>query len=122
MTVEGEHVYRVSLLGTLVHNNCPKGGTYKLVDPAEDAVRRTGRTGDLTAREKQLARGPDTKDLDFHVDRRTDVYAQQRGREQIIYEQHPEALFENGGLNKIRGIRTDHPNLQDYLDAAKEVE
>jgi len=27
MTVEGEHVYRVSLLGALVHNNCPQSPT-----------------------------------------------------------------------------------------------
>ncbi|RCS42324.1 hypothetical protein DTL42_19280 [Bremerella cremea] len=51
MTVEGEHVYRVSTLGALVHNTCPPGdgadvpndGLGKLVkvdspDPAADAL------------------------------------------------------------------------------------
>jgi hypothetical protein len=35
MTVEDEHVYRVSMLGALVHNNCPGEGP---VDPNDTWV------------------------------------------------------------------------------------
>tara|TARA_R110002020_G_scaffold233021_1_gene444672 strand:+ start:1659 stop:1832 length:174 start_codon:yes stop_codon:yes gene_type:complete len=56
------------------------------------------------------------------IDRRTDNYEAQRGREHIIYEKYPEARFVFGGLNKIRAIRPNHPKLEDYLKAAKELE
>lgn len=42
-------------------------------------------------REKQHANNSETEDLQFDVDRRTDDYAEQRGREHVIHEQHPEA-------------------------------
>jgi len=46
---------------------------------------RAGRTKDLARREKELGRNH--PDLEFKVDKRTDDYAQQRGREEIIYNQ-----------------------------------
>ena len=33
MTVEGEHVYRVSMMGALVHNNCPPGAPNNISRP-----------------------------------------------------------------------------------------
>jgi hypothetical protein len=84
-------------------------------------VQRTGRSKDLDARRRAHANHPETKDLDFEIDRRTDVYAEQRGREQIIYDAHPEALLENGGLNKIRGISPTNPRLQEYLEAGRRL-
>ena len=50
MTVEGEHVYRVSLLGALVHNNCPVDDVtlYRAVKPEELADIQT--TGQLINR------------------------------------------------------------------------
>ena len=55
--------------------------------------------------------------VDFEVDRRTDDYAQQRGREQVIYDQHPEA-----DLNRQRPISPRNKNCKKYLDAAKKVD
>jgi hypothetical protein len=93
-----------------------KGGTYKLVDPDTGQVMRTGRSGNLAQRQAQHARDPELSDYDFEVDRRTDIYAQQRGREQIIHDQY------DPPLNKIRPIRPDNPNRQKYLDAGQELE
>lgn len=96
------------------------GGTYKLLDDAGN-VSRTGRTNDLLRRQTEHARSPETKNLRFKVDQKTDDYAQQRGREQIIHDQHPEARIENGGLNKQNPISKGNPNRQDYLDSAKDL-
>jgi hypothetical protein len=98
-------------------NAKPKGGTYKLKDPETGRVRRTGRTNDLDRRMAEHRSDLKTKDLKFEVDRRTDNYAQQRGREQIIYDQHPGA-----DLNKNRPIDPRNPNKKKYMDAAKEIE
>ena len=132
--VDDLHTYAVGRAGVLAHNtngegagepaggaNAPnaqqaKGGTYKLVDPETGQVVRTGRTKNLAQREGQHARDPELSDYKFEVDRRTDKYAQQRGREQIIHDQY------DPPLNKIRPIRPDNPNRQKYLDAGKELE
>jgi RHS repeat-associated protein len=95
----------------------PKGGTYKLKDVITGKVRRTGRSKDLNVRRQQHARDPTTKDLEFEVDRRTDDYAAQRGREQILYDLHPEA-----DLNKIRGISLSNPDFDDYMDAGRALD
>jgi RHS repeat-associated protein len=98
----------------------PKGGTYLLVD-ADGIVRRTGRTFDLQTRQYRHSIAPSTKDLFFKVDKLSDNYAALRGREQIIHDLYPSALIENGGLNKIRGIRPDHPSRDVYLDAGRKL-
>ncbi|MDF1743640.1 MAG: hypothetical protein P1V19_08085 [Gimesia sp.] len=104
-----------------MHNNyLAKGGTYKLLD-SNGKVVRTGRTKNLVARKKAHSYNSDTKGLKFKTDRRTDDYAAQRGREQIIYDRHPEARLENGGLNKIRAIRANHLLLEKYLGAGREL-
>ena len=93
-----------------------KGGTYKLRN-FENEVKRTGRSKNLERRKGQHARSEETKDLEFEVDRRTDNYPEQRGREHRIWEEHPEARAENGGLNKAKPIRDNHPGRQGYLDS-----
>ena len=93
----------------------PKGGTYKLTDPETGKVMRTGRTTDLKARMGQHRRNPGTKRFDFEVDKRTNIYDQLRGREQIIHDKY------NPPLNKIRPISPRNPNRQNYLDAAREL-
>lgn len=124
LEVHCEHVYRIGKCGVLVHNNygnqLPNGGTYKLRD-ANGNVARTGSTRDLGRREAELARHPDTKDLDFEIDRRTNNYAAQRGREQIIYDQHPEAQLGNGGLNRIRPISPLNDRIDEYLAAGAKL-
>jgi hypothetical protein len=94
----------------------PKGGTYKLSDPETGRVRRTGRTNDLRRREGEHGRNPETKDLEFEIDRRTDSYPAQRGREQRIYDQHPEA-----DLNRRRPISPKNPRLEEYLREGDEL-
>jgi RHS repeat-associated protein len=98
-----------------------KGGTYKLVDKETDEVKRTGRSNDLDRRRTEHANAEETKDLEFKVDRKTDDYAEQRGREQIIYEEHPEAQLKNGGLNKQQPISPTNPNKPDYMEAGKKL-
>ena len=93
-----------------------KGGTYKLVDPRTGKVMRTGRTCDLARRQAEHARHADTKHLRFEVDMYTDNHAAQRGREQIIHDLY------DPPMNKIRPIRRNHPNMREYLDAARKLE
>ncbi len=87
-----------------------RGGTYKLTDPETKQVRRTGRTNNLLRREREHARHPTTKGLEFEVDKETDSYAAQRGREQRIWEQHPEA-----DLNRRRPISAKNSRREGYL-------
>jgi hypothetical protein len=54
----------------------------------------------------------------FRPEYRTDNYWEQRGLEQVLYNRHPEAMLANGGFNKIRAIREDHPLMNEYMDAA----
>jgi RHS repeat-associated protein len=93
-----------------------KGGTYKLVDPSTGDVARTGRTNNLDRRLDEHALSPETKGLKFEVDRQTDNYAEQRGREQVLHDQHKPPL------NKIQPISPRNPKRSDYLDAAKKLE
>jgi hypothetical protein len=87
-----------------------QGGTYKLRDPKTGEVRRTGRTNDLERREAEHARHPDTRRLKFEVDKKTNSYPAQRGREQRIWEEHPEA-----DLNRRRPIDPRNPRRKEYL-------
>jgi len=105
------------LMTTGSGGSAARGGTYKLKDADTGQVKRTGRTNDLNRRRGEHRRSNETKDLEFEVDRRTDNYAQQRGREQVIHDQHPEA-----DLNKKSPISPNNPRRNEYLDAAKELE
>ena len=89
-----------------------RGGTYLLRDPETEQVMRTGRTKDLERRAREHRRDDETADFVFEVDRRTDVYAQQRGREQILHEKC------RPPLNKISPISAKNPRRQEYLEAA----
>jgi len=76
---------------------------------------KTGRSKTLATREKQLARKH--ADLEFKVDKRTDIYNQQRGREDIIYnQQNPPAP-----LDKIRPISPSNQNAEVYREAGKQL-
>ncbi len=94
-----------------------KGGTYKLRDPETGKVRRTGETKDLERRKKEHQRGKETSDLDFEVDRRSDDRAARRGREQEIYDRHPDA-----DLNKKQPISPRNPRREEYMEAGKKLE
>jgi hypothetical protein len=81
-------------------------------------VVRTGRTSDLTARQAAHFNDPVLGDFQFNVEYRTDLYAEQRGLEQLLYERYPGARIENGGFNMIRGISPSNRNLDTYMQAA----
>jgi hypothetical protein len=59
-------------------------------------------------------------DYQFTVEHRTDNYAEQRGLEQMLFDQHPEAQAVNGGFNKIRAISPLNPRRGLYLQAARD--
>lgn len=94
----------------------PKGGTYLLLHPETGQVLRTGRTKDLERRRKEHARELETELLEFQVDRYTDSYAEQRGREQIIHDLY------DPPLDLIQPISPRNPRRQKYLDAAQRLE
>lgn len=96
-----------------------RGGVYTLRDEA-GAVVRTGRTSNLAAREAAHANDPVLGDFRFNVEYRTDVYAEQRGLEQVLYDRYPEAMQVNGGFNKIGAISPSNPNILSYTQAAQD--
>ena len=87
-----------------------KGGTYKFVDKETGEVVRTGRTNDLKRRAGEHQRDPKLSGYKFEVDRKTDSYAAQRGREQIIHDQYKPRL------NKIEPISRRNPRRGGYLE------
>lgn len=93
-----------------------RGGVYSLRDEAGNVV-RTGRTKDLAARESSHFNDPVLGDFQFNTEYRTDVYAEQRGLEQMLYDRYPGAQAANGGFNKIRGISRSNPNLDVYMQS-----
>nr|WP_232528198.1 RHS repeat-associated core domain-containing protein [Microbacterium sp. MAH-37] len=96
-----------------------KGGVYTLRDELGNVV-RTGRSKDLAARRSVHRRDPVLGQYAFRIEQRTDVYAEQRGLEHMLYEQFPGARAANGGYNKIRAISPFNPKKQSYLDAARD--
>ena len=97
-------------------DDAAKGGTYVLKN-ADGGVVRTGRTKDLARRQDQHRK--EFPELEFSVDKRTDNYAAQRGREYDLYNENPLAKEANGGLNKIKPIRDNNPKKNDYLRAGR---
>jgi predicted GIY-YIG superfamily endonuclease len=122
--VEGTARYLVGACGVVVHNSpcseaaeqAAKGGTYVLKN-SDGTVVRTGRTNDLARRENEHLR--DHPDLDFHVDKYTDDYAAQRGREQDLHDANPSAHAANGGLDKIKPISDRNKRRGRYLEAGR---
>jgi predicted GIY-YIG superfamily endonuclease len=114
----------VGACGVVVHNSpcseaaeqAAKGGTYVLKN-SDGTVVRTGRTNDLARRENEHLR--DHPDLDFHVDKYTDDYAAQRGREQDLHDANPSAHAANGGLDKIKPISDRNKRRGRYLEAGR---
>jgi hypothetical protein len=71
----------------------------------------------LAARESAHAGDPVLRDFDFQIEFRTDSYSEQRGLEQTLYDQNPQAMQVNGGFNKIRGISLTNSNVEPYMQA-----
>lgn len=93
----------------LVHN---AGGVYALKDQNTGEILRTGRTKNLPQRELQHRRDPELPPHQFEILHETDIYAQQRGLEQIAHEAY------NPPLNKINPISPSNPNKPAYMKAA----
>lgn len=114
LEVAGTHTYFVGDALLWVHNDCaPRGGTYILRDPETKQVMRTGRTRDLARRQREHGRDPALRDLTFEPVHRTDVYAEQRGLEQLLHDTY------NPPLNYIRPISLLNPMRNYYLNAAR---
>ena len=90
-----------------------RGGTYVLKD-ADGVIVRSGRTNDFVRRQAEHARDPALKKYNFEEVHKTDVYAEQRGLEQILHETH------SPQLNKIRGVDPNNPKAPTYKSAAEE--
>jgi hypothetical protein len=90
----------------------PRGGTYLLRHPTTGRVMRTGRTADLHGRELDHLRDPLLRRYKFKAVHHTDVYAEQRGLEEILDQTY------RPPLNQRRPIYINNPNLERYLLAA----
>jgi hypothetical protein len=97
---------------SFAHNQL-RGGAYLLRDPETGGVMRTGRSGDLLRRQAEHFRDPAHKAFDFEPIYRTDVYAEQRGLEQLLHDLY------NPPLNRINPISPKNPNRSEYMDAAE---
>jgi RHS repeat-associated protein len=93
-----------------------EGGVYTLQD-GSNVVSYVGRTSNLANR--ALQHGDTYPDYTFNVAYDTDSYAEQRGLEQMLLDANPQAMYENGGLNRIRGISLTNPNCEQYMNAAQ---
>jgi hypothetical protein len=91
-----------------------KGGTYVLQDPDTGQVMKTGRTNDHHRRGLEHRRHPDTEDLRYRLESRTNDYPVQRGHEQMLHDEY------NPPLDKIRPISPKNPRREEYLKAARE--
>ncbi len=103
--VEDYHTYYVSEAKVLVHNSgpCPvKGGVYVLKDG--EKVVRTCRIKDLAKREIPHANDAELGKFKFETKHKTDVHAEQRGLEDMLYRKNPSAQSVNGGFNKIKAM------------------
>ena len=89
-----------------------KGGTYVLKDKKTKEIVYCGRSCDLTRRQTEQARDPIKGKLEFEEVHRTDKYAEQRGLEQKLYDEH------NPRLNKRRPVDPKNPNAANYRQAA----
>ena len=97
-------------------DDAAKGGTYLLRKADETGdVMRTGRTNDLARRRGEHARDPRTQDLEFEVDRCTDCYAAQRGREQVIHDRYKPPL------NRVNPVSPNNPRREEYVQAAEKI-
>jgi hypothetical protein len=105
----------VKMAATGSDSNPPTGGTYILRDPNTQQIMRTGRAKTLSKRKSDHKRDQNLKDFIFEVDKRTNDYASQRGREQIIHDLHKPPL------NKIEPISPRNKNRQKYLDAGRKL-
>jgi hypothetical protein len=90
-----------------------RGGTYVLRD-VEGVIVRSGRTKDFARRKAEHARDPILGKFEFETVHKTDIYAEQRGLEQILHINYKPQL------NKIGGISPKNPNAQKYNQAAQD--
>jgi hypothetical protein len=86
---------------------------YLLRDAETGQVMRTGRTSDLLKRELQHARDPALSSYDFEPVFSTDVYAEQRGLEQMLHDTY------NPPLNFQNPIYEFNSNRAAYMNAAR---
>lgn len=98
----------------LQNSRLPKGGTYILRDRETGEIVRSGRTNNLMRREIEHARSNKFRDYDFEVVHRTDIYAEQRGLEQMLHDSFKPQL------NRIRPINPLNPRRSNYIKAAEE--
>ena len=85
-----------------------RGGVYTLRDPVTNQVMRVGRTKDLWRRMLEHGRGPFAQWL-FKVEFRTNVYAAQRGLEQLLFE------WSGAPADLVAPIAVENANLFEYL-------
>jgi len=118
-TVEGNHNYFIlskdydyGQTCVLVHNN-EACGVYALKDRHTGDIVRTGRTNNFLRREAEHLRDPNLKKYEFAPLYHTDVYAEQRGLEQLAHELYKPPL------NKINPISPTNPNRPAYIKAAQ---
>ena len=100
--------------GITAAKGAPRGGVYILRDPATGQVMRTGRSEDLLRRMGEHRRDPVLWRFKFERTYETDIYAQQRGLEQLLHETY------RPPFNKINPISPVNPNRSAYLEAAQE--
>ncbi|WP_328516390.1 RHS repeat-associated core domain-containing protein, partial [Ralstonia pseudosolanacearum] len=90
-----------------------RGGVYVLRNIEGDIV-RSGRSKNLARRETEHARDPRLSDYTFEAAARTDVYAEQRGLEQMLHDTYDPIL------NRIRPISLNNKKIDAYMEAARE--
>lgn len=91
----------------------PQGGAYVLRDPETWQEIYAGRTKNFYSREGDYENDPVKGALVFDPLLRSDLYDEQRGLEQYLYDRFTPLL------NRIRPISLSNENIDDYLAAAQ---
>jgi hypothetical protein len=100
--------------GTAAAARRPKGGVYAHYKKGVKNPVRVGRAKNLRSRELQHAKDPKLKGLQFKVLHYTDSYNIRRGLEHLEWLKTGKP-----GLNKIRPISPQNPNMGKYVQAAR---
>jgi hypothetical protein len=74
----------------------------------------------LAERQLAHARDPVLGQLRFQVEYRTDVFNEQVGLEQVLYDRYPEAKVANGGYNKYQPIGPSNSMRDTWMQAAQD--
>ncbi len=113
-------VYRAAANSTRLYM-LAVGGTYVLVQRGTDTVVYVGRSNNLNWRRGEHRRSKILGQFEFNVDKLTDCYDAQRGREQYLYDQIEKLQGKPPVHNKVRPVSELHKFVNELLEIGSKL-